>query len=61
MLGRINEQNSQTAIEKDIAAALTRELRGIMVLRTCSIHPGLNDEEIVDIVNELHKIGRSQW
>ena len=55
-LDELNQKISQTAIEENLAAPLTTRLLGKLVLRICSIHPGLTDAEMVSVVEGLDRI-----
>lgn len=55
-LDDLNMEISQQAIENNLAAPLTTRIRGVLVLRICSIHPGLTDEEMVAVINGLDQL-----
>jgi glutamate/tyrosine decarboxylase-like PLP-dependent enzyme len=58
-LDELNMRISQAAIEKNLAAPLTTRIRGVLVLRICSIHPGLAIDEMVSIIEGLDEIACS--
>lgn len=58
-LDDLNTKISQKAIEQNLAAPLTTRLKGVLVLRICSIHPGLSGEEMVAIIDGLNQIAQS--
>jgi hypothetical protein len=58
-LDDLNTKISQKAIEQNLAAPLTTRLKGVLVLRICSIHPGLSGEEMVAIIDGLDQIAQS--
>ncbi|KAL7943631.1 pyridoxal phosphate-dependent transferase [Trichoderma barbatum] len=58
-LDDLNTKISQTAIEKNLAAPLTTRIRGVLVLRICSIHPGLSGEDMVAIIGGLNLVAQS--
>lgn len=58
-LDELNRNISQAAIEKNLAAPLTTQLHGALVLRICSIHPSLSETDMRDIICQLDDIARS--
>lgn len=59
ILDRLNQTISSKSIEENLAAPLTTKLNGRTVLRMCAIHPDLQDDGMVQIVEGLDKIARS--
>lgn len=57
-LDELNKKISQVAIERNIAAPLTTRIRGVLVLRMCSIHPELTEEEMVKVVERLDGVAQ---
>ena len=58
-LDSLNARISQTALAQNVAAPLTTRLRGVLVLRMCSIHPGLSGEEMRGVIIGLNDIAQS--
>ncbi|OAQ64348.1 pyridoxal-dependent decarboxylase [Pochonia chlamydosporia 170] len=58
-LDDLNLRISQVATERKLAAPLTTRIRGVLVLRMCSIHPDLSCDEMVSIIEGLDAIARS--
>jgi L-2,4-diaminobutyrate decarboxylase len=56
LLDDLNRMISTKAIEENLAAPLTTKLYSKVCLRICSIHPDLNNKEMVDIVHGLDRI-----
>ncbi|PWN86759.1 PLP-dependent transferase [Acaromyces ingoldii] len=54
----LNEQISKAAIRESIGVTLTTRLHGKTVLRICSIHPDLQNADMVAIVENLDRIAR---
>lgn len=59
-LDALNAKISQVAIAENLAAPLTTRLNGVVVLRMCCIHPDLEEEEMVGIVQGLDRTARAQ-
>lgn len=59
-LDAVNQRISRTAIEENLAAPLTTRLKGALVLRICSIHPSLEEDEMRRVIRGLDRIARSQ-
>ncbi|KAL7929763.1 pyridoxal phosphate-dependent transferase [Trichoderma chlorosporum] len=58
-LDDLNTKISQKAIEKNLAAPLTTRIRGVVVLRICSIHPGLSGDEMESVIYGLDQVAKS--
>ena len=58
-LDELNKKISLIAIENNLCAPLTTRLRGVLVLRICSINPDLTEKQMEDIVTGLQEIGES--
>ncbi|KAL6246518.1 hypothetical protein RBB50_006755 [Rhinocladiella similis] len=59
-LDAVNQKISRTAIEENLAAPLTTRLKGALVLRICSIHPSLEEDEMLRVIRGLDRIAKSQ-
>ena len=58
-LENLNKEISRIAIAKNVAAPLTTRLSGKLVMRICSMHPGLKNEEMAQIIRDLDQIAQS--
>ncbi|KIX94354.1 uncharacterized protein Z520_10064 [Fonsecaea multimorphosa CBS 102226] len=59
-LENLNKEISRIAIENNVAAALTTRLSGKLVIRICSMHPDLKNDEMMQIIKSLDHIAQAK-